>query len=131
MHTPEPETPQSGDHELNGTPDENDAYPEGHASTGGAAAVGATAGGVIGVPAGPIGVAAGAVAGAVIGATVERLMHVDEALERVANTDEPPGWVAPSVAESADPTPVLAITATDPNHEHQFVDGACTCGAAL
>jgi outer membrane lipoprotein SlyB len=59
---------------------------ESHATTGGAAAVGAVTGGVIGLTGGPLGAAIGAVGGALIGAAAERLMHGDDDDEATSPT---------------------------------------------
>lgn len=51
---------------------------ETHATTPGAAAAGAIAGGVIGLAGGPVTAAAGFVGGAVLGAVSERIMHAGD-----------------------------------------------------
>jgi hypothetical protein len=51
---------------------------EHHATTGGAAAVGAVTGGVVGLAGGPLGAAVGAIGGALIGVAAERIMHHEE-----------------------------------------------------
>ena len=55
-----------------------DEHAEHHATTGGAAAVGAVTGGVVGLAGGPLGAAVGAVGGALIGVAAERLMHAED-----------------------------------------------------
>ena len=91
---------------------------------------GAVAGGVVGLAAGPGGAVVGAVGGALAGAAAERAMHVDEDLERMAAGEEQAPWVAPSAAETADPTVAAMLAVTD-DHEHRFEDGRCSCGAAI
>lgn len=49
-----------------------------HATTGGAATVGAVTGGIVGMAAGPAGAVAGAAGGAAVGAAAERAMHSDD-----------------------------------------------------
>jgi hypothetical protein len=61
--------------------------PESHATTRGAAAVGAVTGGVIGLTGGPIGAALGAVGGAIVGAAAERIMHTDDENRSSAEAD--------------------------------------------
>ncbi|HET6320295.1 MAG TPA: hypothetical protein VFG86_27885 [Chloroflexota bacterium] len=75
--TPAPEDVDSTDEH-----DEQDEHDEHHATTGGAAAVGAVTGGVVGLAGGPIGAAVGAVGGALIGVAAERIMHHEDDTEQ-------------------------------------------------